>query len=691
MPSRKQLLVLSLVVVVVVVAAVVLVVGASTDVRVTASSGSDPSSLLENAADAGRADADRETVWRADGETEGAWVELAYPEPTTVDLVRLLGPGGDVPGPTSALLTFDGGSSLLVTTDESGDAVVAFPERTVSRVRVTVAGVPDGADSVALAGLSVDGSADDPPQHGDSETVAGAASSNGDAPLEALTDGDVAGGDTGEEWTAADDDEAPWAALSWNSPREVASVQVFGPTSAETSLRGVLRFDDGSTVRVSAIAPGDDEPTTIAFAPRLAVAVRLELERPDPEAPVGLRGLAVYDAGTTPPRWPQDGETYSVAPEVESCDAASEPVAEPEEGRLTLVCPTPGAAVDGTATVVVAADPGTPVEALAWTGVSGIGTNAVGVAATATADEDGRAVLSVDTSQAPHGPLALKVQETTDDPGNPLYVQLVNRGGRVLGAAGAAPEGMTLQWAEEFTGPLSASATGIEADYSAIKPDASSSGQFGDAQFADPAGGNGTLAVVDGEWLRIRTQPAGPRSARDGTENVAGILASTDAGGAGFAAQYGYFEARMLGAPGLGSWPAFWMLNTESAAVRGERSAEVDAVELYGHDPLGSCHTVHDWGAEEVTGPSTGAPSCTSPNGFTDWAMAWHTYGVRIAPDGATFSIDGQVVAGADRLGLTAQPFFFLVDLALGGGWPVDLAPTGGLTDLYVDWVRVWT
>ena len=77
--------------------------------------------------------------------------------------------------------------------------------------------------------------------------------------------------------------------------------------------------------------------------------------------------------------------------------------------------------------------------------------------------------------------------------------------------------------------------------------------------------------------------------------------------------------------------------------------------------------------------------------GYTDWAMAWHTYGVRILPDGAIFTIDGQVVVRADRLGLTAQPFFFLVDLALGGGWPVDLAPTAGVTDLYVDWVRVWT
>jgi hypothetical protein len=133
------------------------------------------------------------------------------------------------------------------------------------------------------------------------------------------------------------------------------------------------------------------------------------------------------------------------------------------------------------------------------------------------------------------------------------------------------------------------------------------------------------------------------------------------------------------------------MLNTESAAVRSDRSAEVDAVELYGVNPLGSCHTVHDWGAEESAASDGGEPSCLEQNGFVDWPMAWHTYGVRIRPNGATFTIDGQVVATADRLGLTDQPFFFLVDLALGGGWPVDLAPTAGMADLYVDWVHVWT
>jgi len=36
------------------------------------------------------------------------------------------------------------------------------------------------------------------------------------------------------------------------------------------------------------------------------------------------------------------------------------------------------------------------------------------------------------------------------------------------------------------------------------------------------------------------------------------------------------------------------------------------------------------------------------------------------------------------------QPFFFLINLATGGGWPVDLSRYDGRADMYVDYVRVY-
>ena len=687
---KPVLLLLSVATVAALAVSLLFLVRDSIDLRLTASSGS-----YAQAPGSGKPEA---ITWRTDAETVGAWIELSYSRPTRVDRVEVVGPERADTGFTSAILTFDGGGSLLVTAGPTGDVDVTFSARTVSRVRLTVADVPRDATSVTLAGLSVDGTgnwAAEP--EGDRERLTAMTSSTAGAAATALSDGAPGEGDTGKEWEAAPDDRAPWAELSWARPREVASVQVFGPTSTAgdavtAPLHGRLWFDDGSSVVVSGIAGGDDEATTIAFTPRMVTSVRLEIERTVPDATVGLRELAVHDAGTTPPRWPQKTPGYSVAPPpAEPCQASSVAVADPTPGRLTLVCPSPGTAVGGSTTVVVAADPYTELEALMWTGVSRAGSGSREVIASARATADGRAVLSVDTSRAPHGPLTLKVQEVGGDLGSHLYVQLVNRTGRPVRADSSAPAGMTLQWAEEFTRPVSISSSGADADYAATKPDASSSGQFGDALFMAPASGTGILATIEGEYLRVRARPADDATrGRPGSEHLSGILASADAGGAGFAAQYGYYEARILGAPGPGTWPAFWMLNTESAARQSDTSAEVDAVELYGHNTLGSCHVVHSWGAPALPDDES-EPYCQDQNGFADWAMAWHTYGVRITANGSAFSIDGHEVLRLSGLSHSSEPFFFVLNLALGGGWPVDLSPTAGIADMYVDWVYVYT
>ena len=70
--------------------------------------------------------------------------------------------------------------------------------------------------------------------------------------------------------------------------------------------------------------------------------------------------------------------------------------------------------------------------------------------------------------------------------------------------------------------------------------------------------------------------------------------------------------------------------------------------------------------------------------------MSWHTYGASVSPSGTTFFIDGQVVATAPQVDDQGAPMFFLVDLALGGGWPVDLRSVQDRASLYVDYVRVY-
>ncbi|WP_138733982.1 glycoside hydrolase family 16 protein [Modestobacter excelsi] len=648
--------------------------------------GLDANALIDG--DSTRAgDAGHDVVWESDGETIGAWVALTWPESTEVDHVDVRAAGDARTAFTSATLEFDGGASVLLTTGADGVAAADFPERQVSSARLVIATVPADTTSVALSSISVDDSgaavATSPQDAGPTTAVT---SSDGQS-AGALVDGDVAHGRAGDAWTAAADDEAPWAQVAWDTPRQLAAVQVFGPAEAtSTPLSGVLRFDDGSAVQVSGIDGGPG--TTVAFAPRTTSSVRLELVAQDSTA-VSLREFAVYDTGTTPPRWPRtDGATTgytATPPDAAGCTTTSPPVGQASGDQLALVCPAPGSAVSGTATVVIAGPADTALTVTAWVDPPGSAPGAEQQVADGTTDPTGRATLTVDLTALAAGPTALRVTRT--DPGDddvPLYVQLVNRSGVQLGTGGHAPRGMTLQYDEEFTDPLSISQDGAGAEYAATKPSYEEGGSFGEATFADPADGRGTLATVDSEYLRIRAQGTDP----SGQDHESGILSSVRVGGSGFAAQYGYFEARMLGAPGTGSWPAFWMLDTENATPRGKTANEVDAVELYGHNTIGSCHTTHNWGYGSDDG---GVARCLQDNNFADWALSWHTYGVRLVPGGAVFSIDGLEVARSAGLRQAADAYYFMVDLALGGGWPVDLSATGEVTDLYVDWVHVYT
>ncbi|TNM59447.1 glycosyl hydrolase family protein [Streptomyces sp. NP160] len=522
----------------------------------------------------------------------------------------------------------------------------------------------------------------------------------------ALSDGAPGAGQLGAEWSASSGDAAPWVQLTFSGARRVASVQVFGSTadafdpaqSTAAALYGTLRFSDGSTVSVPGIAAGAGMPTTVAFTPRSTTWVRLEVRRQIGTAPVALRELTAYDAGATPPQWaaPAGSPTYSAVPPRADCatTTTTSAVAPPLTGRLSLACPTPGSGVDAAATVVVNAPAGS--ELTAWLSVPSSSALDLPLrrAATATADASGRAVLTADVRRLPQGPFAVKITGTTTAGADldPLYAQLFRAGGSPAStpsapAGSSPPGGMTLQYADDFDAPLSISESGWGTRYAAVKPEPWGGSQFGDALFADPAWGAGTLATLPGGYLQVRAQPIGVLAPKQtwGQAHAAGILSSQRWGGSGFSAQHGYFEARMLGAPGPGSWPAFWMLNSSSGTGRADgTAAEVDAVELYGHDTGAACHTTHSWG------PSKGGQKACQ--GYPlDWAAEWHTYGVRVLDGSAEFYIDGRKVASLGELSHTDEPFFFMLDLATGGGWPVDLAATGQTTDLYVDWVRVYT
>lgn len=665
---------LAILVAIAIVASVVVVATAMRSApQITASSAA-PGSRLDELSDAAGESGSRNALWTSVGETRGATLTLHLQSSREFSRIVLRGPSDASEAVRSVLLSFDGGDPLLVTADPAGDVDSAFPSRRARAVTLTVATASEGARTVALAGWSMGSGEVSTWSSPGSASIRASSSAKSSPPAPSLVR------TTRSTWRPDASDSHPRLRLAWHDPVELTAIAVVGASSEPRPA--ILSFSDGSSLMMSGV--GLDGATRTAFTARVVTSLTIRLAvgaRVDSVLPFGGGGSVGRGSSGVP-------ASSSAQPSGDACANGVGTRSSAAAVAPTLVCPTMGSTVGPTADVVVAARPGAALIAEAWrpSGHSAdLGT--VTEVATAEADPRGEATLRFSTLQFARGPMVIRIRESGSS-SEPLYVQLVNSSGVTTHPSGFAPKGMTLQYDDEFDGGLSISRSGHGTRYAAVKPTPSGGEDFGDAVFADPAWGTDTFSTVGGA-LRISAGPLGQRSDPSdyGRKHLGGIVSSQRLGGTGFSAQYGYFEARMLGAPGPGAWPAFWMLNAPAAAIPGMTSGEVDAVELYGHDTRSACHSIHNYGSTSK-GSKTDCPSLGAGG---DWALAWHTYAVQVSPDSAKFFIDGDLVSSLRGFDLSAQPYFFMLDLALGGGWPVDLSATDDRTGLYVDYVRVYT
>ena len=251
----------------------------------------------------------------------------------------------------------------------------------------------------------------------------------------------------------------------------------------------------------------------------------------------------------------------------------------------------------------------------------------------------------------------------------------------VLKVAAAAPipplgkptldlTGYRVTFDEDFKTPLSVSPWGPGTRWIAHTPYA---GDFGDARFADPTK-DFPFTISDG-ILKIEAKKIGGRW-------HAGLLASVDRKGDGFAQQYGYFEMRAKFPRGPGTWPAFWLLGVAKVKDKSQTGVEVDIVEQYGVHP-NSLHTcLHLWYADQR---HTADPAHFIVDGMAD---DFHRYGALVTPEHIVFYFDGVELRRVKTPDEFKQPLYLLVNLALGGGWPTDKTPDPSA--LLVDYVRAY-
>ncbi len=167
---------------------------------------------------------------------------------------------------------------------------------------------------------------------------------------------------------------------------------------------------------------------------------------------------------------------------------------------------------------------------------------------------------------------------------------------------------------------------------------------------------------------------------------------------------YGKIEARIKLPYGNGMWPAFWMLGSDINSVGWPACGETDILEMIGGTGTSSTSgsSLSDskvYGTIHWLTNNTKSNASYQPEIYTlssgKFADAFHTFGVIWTSTSITYYIDGQQTAYVSPDSTTGtifqQPFFLILNLAVGGTWP---GPPNSSTvspqTMDVDWVRVY-
>jgi beta-glucanase (GH16 family) len=161
-----------------------------------------------------------------------------------------------------------------------------------------------------------------------------------------------------------------------------------------------------------------------------------------------------------------------------------------------------------------------------------------------------------------------------------------------------------------------------------------------------------------------------------------------------FSQTYGRFEARIKIPRGQGIWPAFWMLGDDIEKSGWPACGEIDIMENIGKEPALVHGTIH--------GPGySGAKGIGSPYGLQGgerFADDFHIFAVEWEPHAIHFYVDEHLYATRTAAELPKgtkwvydHPFFLLLNVAVGGGWPGSPDESTVLPQtMLVDYVRVY-
>jgi beta-glucanase (GH16 family) len=151
--------------------------------------------------------------------------------------------------------------------------------------------------------------------------------------------------------------------------------------------------------------------------------------------------------------------------------------------------------------------------------------------------------------------------------------------------------------------------------------------------------------------------------------------------------QYGKIEARIRVPIGQGIWPAFWMLGANFESVGWPHCGEIDIMEHVNNEPLtnSAIHWFNNFGHTYET---NSVPFIK--NEFRLYGAIWNEDGVTFFLDDAPFfHFDFESSNNSEQI--FQKPFFFLLNVAVGGNWPGSPdATTTFPASMEVDYIRVY-
>jgi beta-glucanase (GH16 family) len=159
---------------------------------------------------------------------------------------------------------------------------------------------------------------------------------------------------------------------------------------------------------------------------------------------------------------------------------------------------------------------------------------------------------------------------------------------------------------------------------------------------------------------------------------------------------YGKIEMSAKLPVGKGTWPAFWMMPTESYYGGWPNSGEIDIMEHVGYD-LGNVH--HSIHTEFFNHPDNTQKGGSERHDDVD--TVFHTYSLEWLPDRLIYSVDGEEIFTYDINQFDCvkkghwpfdKDFFVILNLAFGGFWGAAQGIDTTLTEATyeIDYVRVY-